>query len=312
MCNALFRICLAYWLLCMPFASSFVDYAHAQIRHQGGGGSGGVTGWPSASTTKEITWANSLLNAVKLGDGITPICIYTDGTLGPVIKPCTDANTRTYIWTNYTWCLYDIEGDGCMLTVDPDATDNDKYVWASGHRPIKTISFPADALYPRGSSTLVTDTALISGGLISPYITTTDSDSDGFYRYIVMDPKWDGGTVTATVTVVNVNAVPANNFEVDISGACYPAGTAIPTTISATGEQAANVEFDTAGACGGSACSQNDPASATTAAITLNGTPAGGNLCGFQGQVDATATTETVAGIKIIQMDIHYKLAKGF
>jgi hypothetical protein len=199
-----------------------------------------------------------------------------------------------------------------MLTVDPDATDNDKYVWASGYRPIKTISLPADALYPRGSSTLVTDTALVSGGLISPYLTTTDSDSDGFYRYLVMPVNWDGGTVTATITVVNTNATPANNFEVDVSGTCYPAGTVIPTTISTTGEQPATVSFGASGSCGGSACNQNDPASATTAAITINGTPAGGNFCGFQAQVDATATTETVAGIKIVQMDIHYKISKGF
>lgn len=284
------------------------------VMGSGGGGGGGGAGTLDQAFDggKVIDGANSLANAFRVGDGTTPMCQYTDATLGPVIRPCTDSNTRTFIWTNFTWCWYDIEGDACMFTVDPDATDNDKYVWASGYRPIKTIPFPADALYPRGSSTLVTDTALISGGLISPYLTTTDSDSDGFYRYFVMPANWDGGTVTATVTVVNVNATPANNFEVDISGTCYPAGTVIPTTISATGEQAANIDFDAAGACGGSACSQNDPASATTAAITINGTPAGGNLCGFQGQVDATATTETVAGIKIIQMDIHYKIGKGF
>jgi len=273
---------------------------------------GGITTLDEAfDGGKTIDGANSLANAMCVGATLK-LCFYEDATLGPLIRPSTDSNTRTFIWTNFTWCLYDVEGSSCMLTVDPDATDNDKYVWASGYRPIKTISLPADALYPRGSSTLVTDTALVSGGLISPYLTTTDSDSDGFYRYLVMPANWDGGTITATITVVNTNATPANNFEVDVSGACYPAGTVIPTTISTTGEQAANVEFDAAGACGGSACSQNDPASATTAAITINGTPAGGNFCGFQAQVDATATTETVAGIKIVQMDIHYKISKGF
>lgn len=260
---------------------------------------------------KVIDGANSFPNSMCVGATLK-LCFYEDATLGPLIRPSTDANTRTYIWANFTWCVYDVEGTSCMLTVDPDATDNDKYVWASGYRPIKTISFTADALYPRGASTLVTDTALVSGGLISPYITITDSDSDGFYRYIGMDPKWDGGPVTATVHVVNVNATPANAFEVDVSGACYPAGTVIPTTIPTTGEQAATVSFGASGSCGGSACNQNDPASATTAAITINGTPAGGNFCGFQAQVDATATTETVAGIKITQMDIHYKISKGF
>lgn len=261
---------------------------------------------------KIIDGASSLANAVRIGDGVTPLCLFTDATLGPRIKPCTDSNTRTYIENGFTWCLYDIEGDSCMLTVDPDATDNDKYVWASGYRPIKTVSLSADALYPLGSSTLVTDTALISGGLIAPYITTTDSDNDGAYRYLVMDPKWDGGTVTATITVVNTNATPANAFRVDVSGECYPAGTAIPTTISTTGEQSAIITFGSSGSCGGSACNQNDPASATTAAITINGTPAGGNLCGFQAQTNASGTTETVAGIKIVDLTIHWKLGKGF
>lgn len=277
----------------------------------GGGGGGGVTLDQAFDGGKVIDGANSLPNAMCVG-GTLKLCIYEDATLGPLIRPSTDANTRFYVWANFTGCWYDVEGSSCMLTIDPDATDNDKYTWTSGYRPIKTISLPADALYPRGSSTLVTDTALVSGGLISPYLTTTDSDSDGFYRYLVMPANWDGGTVTATITVVNTNATPANNFEVDVSGACYPAGTVIPTTISTTGEQAANVEFDASGACGGSACNQNDPASATTAAITINGTPAGGNFCGFQAQVDAIATTETTAGIKIVQMDIHYKMSKGF
>lgn len=262
---------------------------------------------------KTIDGANSVANAVRIGDGVTPLCIYTDSVLGgPVLRPCTDSNTRTYIWTNFTWCLYDVESTSCMLTVDPDATGNDRYTWASGYGPLKTLSFPADALYAQGAAALVTDTALVSGGLVSPYLTITDSNSDGFHRYHRMPNDWDGGTVTATVTVVNVNATPANNFEVDVSGACYPAGTVIPTTISTTGEQAANVEFDAAGACGGSACNQNDPASATTAAITLNGTPAGGNVCGFQAQVDATATTETVSGIKVTDLSIRYRTNKGF
>ena len=278
----------------------------------GGGGGGAGTLDQAFDGGKIIDGANSVANAVRIGDGVTSLCIFTDATRGSIIKGCTDANARTYMWANFNWCLYDIEGESCTLTVDPDATDNDKYVWAAGYRPIKTLTLTADALYPRGSSALITDTALISGGLISPYITTTDSDSDGFYRYFVMDPKWDGGTVTATVTVVNVNATPANALVMGISGECYPAGTAIPTTISATGAQNSTVSFGSSGSCGGSACSQNDPASATTAAITLNGTPAGGNLCGFQARTSASGTTETVAGLKIMQLDIHYKIAKGF
>ncbi len=283
------------------------------VTSRGGTGTGG-----GASTLtqayqggKDIVGPNSLATAVCIGVTLK-LCTYEDATLGPLSRPSTDSNTRTYIWNGFTWCLYDIEASICVLTVDPDATDNDKYVWAAGYRPIKTLPLTADALYTQGAAALVTDTALISGGLVSPYLTITDSNSDGFHRFVVMDPKWDGGTVTATLTVVNTNATPANAFEVDVSGQCYPAGTVIGTTISTTGEQPATITFGASGACGVSACHQNDPASATTPAITLNGTPAGGNVCGFQAQVDATATTEAVAGIKVVQLDIHYKIAKGF
>ncbi len=275
-------------------------------------GGGGVTGWPTVSTTKEVTWANAFANALCIGGGVNPLCIYEDSTLGGLIRPKTLGNVKTYIWSGFNWCAYSIVNDRCMLTITPGSTDNDKYTWTSGERPVKTIPLFADMLYPRGSSTLVTDTALVSGGLVDPYITTTASDSDGFYRKFRMPPNWDGGTITATITVINTNATPANAFRVDVSGECWPAGTAVGTTISTTGEQSAIITFGSSGSCGGSACSQNDPASATTAAITINGTPAGGNYCGFQAQTNAAGTTETVAGIKIVQMDIHYKISKGF
>lgn len=278
----------------------------------GGGGVSAPVTLETAKTNNRVVTSATSASPVEIGNGTQAIEVGGDATLGGFIRPKPLGDSIFRCWTNYNCVIRDEEGAAAMFTIDPDATENDKYVWASGYRPIKTLSLPADALYVAGAATLVTDAALISGGLVSPYITITDSNSDYFYRYVRMPPTWDGGTVTATITVVNVNATPANAFEVDVSGECYPAGAALGTTISTTGEQAATITFGSSGSCGGSACNQNDPASATTAAITLNGTPAGGNLCGFQAQVDATATTETVAGIKVIQMDIHYKISKGF
>lgn len=51
----------------------------------GGGGSSAVTGWPSSSTTKIITWANSFANALGIGDGTDYLAFYIDATDGPQI-----------------------------------------------------------------------------------------------------------------------------------------------------------------------------------------------------------------------------------
>lgn len=39
--------------------------------------------------------ANSLANATKIGDGRTPVCVYTDTTLGVMVVPCTASNAIT-------------------------------------------------------------------------------------------------------------------------------------------------------------------------------------------------------------------------
>ena len=268
----------------MPFASSFVDYAHAQIRHQGGGGSGGVTGWPTASTTKEITWANSLLNAVKLGDGITSICIYTDGTLGPVIRPCTDSNTRTYIWTNFTWCLYDIEGTGCILTVDPDAaTPNAEYQFASGHRPLKSIWFGAGSLSTDGAQCATPVEATINSGPKMYTIICTENDSGRMVGSILMPDSYDGGAITLTPVYVQT-AADTGSFAVEGAAACRGAA----ETINATYGTEVNI---TDAAVTGS----NAVDSTVSSAITPNGTCAAGDFLYFYIDIDATANPTTAA-----------------
>lgn len=60
-----------------------VSPAQAQIFHESrGGGGGGVTGWPTVSTTKEITWADAFANAVLIGDGTDKWALYRDSVDG--------------------------------------------------------------------------------------------------------------------------------------------------------------------------------------------------------------------------------------
>lgn len=48
----------------------------------GSGGGGGVTGWPTVSTTKEITWADAFANAALFGNGTNKWALYNDPTDG--------------------------------------------------------------------------------------------------------------------------------------------------------------------------------------------------------------------------------------
>lgn len=85
---------------------------------------------------KTIDGANSLANAVRIGDGTTPWCIYTDSVLGPQLRPCTDANVRQLIPTNFTGGWYDEEGAADVMVVDPDAlgAGTGTSTWATGQQ----------------------------------------------------------------------------------------------------------------------------------------------------------------------------------
>lgn len=96
----------------------------AVVGGTGSSGGGGVSGWPTDSTTKEATWANSRANAICIGAGTNPLCIYEDLTLGGLIRPETDTNARTYVWPNFTWSLYDLASTKDMVIADPDAFSN--------------------------------------------------------------------------------------------------------------------------------------------------------------------------------------------
>ena len=91
------------------------------------------------AVVSSITGATSS-TPLRVGDNssaTTDVCIYTDATLGGLVKPCTDTNTRTYIWTNKTHCLYDVEGSSCMETFDPDAaTTLAMYQYTAGYRAV--------------------------------------------------------------------------------------------------------------------------------------------------------------------------------
>lgn len=215
-----------------------------------------------------------------------------------------DCNIIVKIDSGNYWELQDSSGNS-IIKIDPGASGAARFAIGANYRLRKTISFLADALYMNGC-TLVTDAALVTGGLIEPYITCGDNSAHGFHRSLGMPDSWDGAGLTFTPYLINVNATPANDYEIKFSADCKANSEALGTTISTTGQQAALFDFDNSGTCG-TACAQFDLAKVTTATVTPNGTCAGGNLLRVQAQINATnTTTAQVADVKIIGVNMEY------
>lgn len=217
-----------------------------------------------------------------------------------------DCNTIVKIDSGNYWELQDSSSNS-IVKIEPGASGAARFALGTNYRLRKSIVFTADAFYMHGC-TLVTESALITAGLTEPYITCGDNDAHGFHRSFGMRDAWDGGTLTFTVRLTNVNAAPANDYEIDFSAECEANSDVIGTSISATGEQPALFDFDNSGTCS-TACAQFDLAKVTTAAVTPNGTCAGGNLLRIQGNIDATnTTTAQVADVKIIDVTMEYSV----
>jgi hypothetical protein len=256
---------------------------------------------------KLIDGANSEANCFRVGTAANYYCIYSDAGSGLFIKPEPLADTYINCWTNLNCVLYDREAGAAIETVDPDAASTlAMWTYGTAYRPKKSILLTADAFYMKSGCTLTTDAALITAGLTEPYITCTDNDASGFHRTLAMPDNWDGGTVTFKVFLTNVNAAPANDYRLDLSAECEANSEVIGTSISGTGEVNALFDFDNTGTCT-TACAQFDLAAVTTAAHTVNGTCAGGNLFRINALVDATTTTTAqVADVKIIAVRMEY------
>lgn len=248
---------------------------------------------------KAIDGANSLANALRVGDGVTDICIYTEASLGPQIRACTDADTHTLIPTNFTWSLYDEEGALAMETVNPDAAST-LLIWTypnAAYRPKKSIWLDAGAASVDGTQ-CATPTESANTLVKTWTIVCQDSDSGAIYWKFAMPDSYDGGTITAELQVYQVGA-GTNTIELDIAAMCYSHDEAVSAFASPpTGEQAASITLT----------ADNDILHATTSAITPAGTTcAGGDTFFVTAQVDATASHADIAvDVEIMGVKIEY------
>ena len=109
-------------------------------------------------------------------------------------------------------------------------------------------------------------------------------------------------TITVALIVFSTGNNSAEVFEMDCAGQAVSSGDT-PTAHSTTGEQAATITWGNAA---------NREQTATTSAITIQGTPVAGDHIYLCCQVDATATTMTpMSDGKILGAKIEYTRSRG-
>jgi hypothetical protein len=248
---------------------------------------------------KTIDGANSVANAVRIGDGTTPVCIYTDASLGPQVRPCTDANTQTVIPTNFTHSLYDEEATAAVETVDPDAAST-LLVWqypTATYRPKKSVWFGAGSLSTDGTQCAAPAEATpVASGPKVWTIICTDNDGSTIHGAMRMPDSWDAGTVTFT-HVYQQTAADTSALNGDIAAQCRGNGEAPSSTYGT------EVAIDDAGVVGSGA---NDMT--TSAAVTPTGTCAAGDMLYWRYQLDATGTTTAVATLHHLGFNMEYSI----
>ena len=233
---------------------------------------------------KVIDGANSLANAVCIGDGVTAMCHYTDATLGPMIRPLTDSNVRTIIPTNFTWCLYDIEGDACTETVDPDAASTlAMWTYGTAYKPKKSIWFGAGSLSTDGTNCAAPAEVTINSGPKIWTIICTENDASTIYGSVRMPDAWDGGTVTFTHVYIRT-AADTGSMLGELSAQCRGNGETPSSTWGTV------VELDDAAVTG-----SNNNDMITSTAVTPAGTCAASDMLYLRWQYDATANPTTAA-----------------
>lgn len=247
---------------------------------------------------KTIDGANSLANAVQIGDGITPTCLYTDATLGPQVRPCTDANVRQVIPTNFTGGVYDEEGAAMVETIDPDAaTQLGKYTYGTAYKPLKSVWFGAGSLSTDGTQCAAPAeaTPVASGPKLWTIICADNAASriDGSVR---MPDAWDGGTVTFTM-VYQQTAADTAILNGDIACQARSNGEAPTSTWGTT--QA----LDDAAVVGSGS---NDMT--TSAAVTCAGTGVAGGDMLYWKYLVATETTTAMATLHILGFNMEYSI----
>lgn len=275
----------------------------AQIIRGGGGSGGGVTGWPTVSTEKEVTWANALANALKIGDGTDAWALYRDPTDGLqwVCIVATVANDCNYIRklaSGKYWGITDSSGNAVFSITPSAATAKQKYPFGTGHYPLKSVFVGAYGFEGDGTNCPARPTPVtINSGPKLPTFVCLENNGSRLIAAFPMRQNWDGGAIYVRPYYVQT-AADTGSVLLDVAAACRGMGETF------NGTYGTEVNVDDASVTGSNAID-----STLSGAITPNGTCAAGDYLYFYIDVDATSTPTTAAAtLHVLGADVVYSV----
>lgn len=220
----------------------------------------------------------------QLGNGTVYVNIYVTDANQMVIEPSTAADRYLTCMTNQKCGFYSVEHGEAIFDFDPDAASMlSVYAVGTSFKPKKTIDFPAASLTTDTAQCASPALATINSGAPRYTIICTENDASTIYGEVVMPDAWDGGTVTFKHRYVQT-AADTGSMLSDIAAACRRSGDTINNTWGS------EVAIDDAAVSGSNIIDMT-----TSAAVTPNGTCAGGALLQFRWQYDGTGNPTTAA-----------------
>lgn len=247
---------------------------------------------------KVIDGANSLANALQVGDGAGAWCVYADSG-EEKLRPCTAKNTRRTVLTNFTDGIYDEEGDADMEVYDPDAA-SPILMWTyptAAYRPFGTLEFDALSLVGDGTNCPEDPTAVTINSGPKTFTFICGSGGNGTLEGKSTIPNsFAGGTVLFQIKAIQT-AADNNAFNGDVKMQCR-GNTEVPS--STWGD---SVAVDLTNMTGSNGEDHIDAATAVTPA----GTCAGGDTLYVHFTLDVTGTTVAEATLHILSYNVRYQ-----
>ena len=253
------------------------------------GGGGGVTGWPTDSSTKEVSWANALANAIRFGDGTDAWALYRDPADGlqfvcVVAGVANDCNYIRKLAANKYWGIQNESGLPVFQILPSAGTMKGRYPFSVNYYPIKSVWVGAASLYGDGTQCPERPTAVtINSGPKIPTFICAENNSARLVGMVPMPDNWDAGVITIRPYYIQT-AADTGSVNLEVAAACRGMGETF------NGTYGTEVEVDDAAVTGSNAID-----STMSASVTANGTCGAGDMLYFYIDVDATDNPTTAA-----------------